>query len=292
MRLKLAVLVVSLFVIAPAVVAESPCASRLHEVTRWPLSSTAEVDRMYERLKSSGLREPGSLVVNILDVRLLLAEAVEQRKAIANLELLEPMFSSDPRARKVYDDIRQKKLVQAAGLKQAAEYRTAIINAAIEERCGAETPPPPPPHKPPQHHARGTFYRDDSLTKVTNTHQCELKIDPTGQSAHQDNRRCGSGATWQVEYTWHVPEVLIAGEESEVTISAEVEGVQPRQDLSMGIDVRVPDAGKQVIAHYPTTPIASDSLRFKVGEGYRDSNELTITVGFLSSGVTYVYRRR
>ncbi len=147
-----------------------------------------------------------------------------------------------------------------------------------------------PQQQPAQPGRRVTFIRVDSLTKVTNTHQGELTIDAAGQSAHFVNRH--DGAVWKTEYTWETPPILVAGETAEVRIGAFITEVRPRQPMSDSINVLAPDLAKQVIANYPDQADKSETYPLPISAGYRNQDELHITVGFMSSTVVYTYRRR
>ena len=229
-------------------------------------------------------------------IRSGLAIEVQMRQTISDIELL--MSYSTPKEQAALAKVRKVFKDHADNVHSTLIDLAYDRNTALERGCESLTQrtaePPVHPPQPPQPRPRspGTFYRDDSLTTVTNTHSGELAINAAGQTAHFDNRRHSSGATWQIDYTWHVPEALITGQKGEVSIGEEILGVQPRQEISDSINILAPDLAKQVIARYPTTASASETYELPLSEGYRDVDELKITVGFVSSTVTYVYRRQ
>jgi len=303
MRLRaLSVSTCLIILVAPLAYGQTRCADEIYSILRTPIRSKADVDQYVQRMRkftaswehAFALREYFQVGENNRE------RAASFEQTIDSLELLEPVLATTDRAKKALSDFRQRLQREADSAKRRAADDSRIVDERIGSLCGVEsappltrTQPPSPPPEPtprPRPHPRGTFTRDDSLTVVTNTHQRELTIDPAGQSAHFDNRGMG-GASWQTNYKWTVPETLVAGEETSVIIGAEILGVQPRQSISDGINVLAPDFAKQVIARYPDNPSVSEKYPLTISAGYRDANELKITVGFVSSSVVYTYRR-
>jgi hypothetical protein len=155
-----------------------------------------------------------------------------------------------------------------------------VCAALIAKQKGKKPPPPP---------SATTFTLQPGLTKVTNTHAPELKIDATGLSALEDH--CCDGGGWKVEYSWKVPETITPGKAIQLTIGIKVLSVNPNQPVGFQISALAPDFAQAVQAHWPDTPSASKTFTVPVAADQKDSSDIAITIGFVSSGVVYHYRK-
>jgi hypothetical protein len=156
-----------------------------------------------------------------------------------------------------------------------------VCAAMIAKQKGTKPPPPPP--------SATTFSLQPGLTKVTNTHAPELKIDATGLSALEDH--CCDGGGWKVEYSWKVPETITPGKAIQLTIGIKVLSVNPNQPVGFQITALAPDFAQAVQAHWPDTPSASKTFTVPIAADQKDSSDIAITIGFVSSGVVYHYRK-
>jgi hypothetical protein len=125
---------------------------------------------------------------------------------------------------------------------------------------------------------------------MKNTHQGELTIDAGGKSAHFDNSK-SSGAHWQVEYSWTVPATIAPGKSYQLTLHETITGVQPNQPLGDQMNALAPDFAQAIQAHWPEAPDASKTFTVPVSASQSSSSDYTITIGFISSSVTYHYKK-
>jgi hypothetical protein len=135
-----------------------------------------------------------------------------------------------------------------------------------------------------------TFSLQSGLTKMTNTHQSELTIDPSGMSAHLDNSKSG-GAVWKIDYSWEVPRTITPGKSYTITLHDKILSVTPDQPLGDQINALAPDFAQAIQAHWPEKPDVSKTFTVPLAASQKDSGDIAITIGFVSSGVTYHYRK-
>jgi hypothetical protein len=187
--------------------------------------------------------------------------------------------------------VRAMKRTTASNLIELNGYIAAADRAVQSQRrrCASlgsptttTTAKPPPP-------SATTFTLQQSLTKVTNTHTPELTIDAQGMAA-VDNHCCDGGA-WKVDYAWKVPQTVTPGKTIEITIGIKFESVNPSQPLGMQIGALAPDFAQAVQAHWPDSPTVSKTYTVPIAADQKDSSDIAITIGFVSSGVVYHYRK-
>jgi hypothetical protein len=136
-----------------------------------------------------------------------------------------------------------------------------------------------------------TFTRQSpSPSDVSNTHQTELTIDPSGMSAHFDNSKSG-GATWKIDYSWEVPQTITPGKSFTITLHEKFLSVSPDQPLGDQMNALAPDFAQAIQAHWPDNPDVSKTFTVPLAADQKDSSEITITIGFVSSSVQYHYRK-
>jgi hypothetical protein len=123
---------------------------------------------------------------------------------------------------------------------------------------------------------------------VTNTHQSELTINAAGKSAHFDNSK-GSGAHWQVDYSWEIPQTITPGKSYTLSLHDTILGVQPDQPLGDQINALAPGFAQAIQAHWPDNKDVSKTFTVPVSAG--TGSDYSITIGFVSSGVTYRYKK-
>jgi hypothetical protein len=150
---------------------------------------------------------------------------------------------------------------------------------------GAVTRRPPPPSPP----AATAFRLQPSLTTVANTHSPELTIDPTAMTA-VDNHCCDGGG-WKVDYSWKMPATITPGKSYALTLHITFESVNPNQPLGMQMNALAPDFAQAIQAHWPDTPDVSRTFTVLLAASQKASSDIAITIGFVSSGVTYHYRK-
>lgn len=131
--------------------------------------------------------------------------------------------------------------------------------------------------------------------KVTNPNAPELTIDAAGGKATWDHTGqyggAGKGGEWKVDYTFKVPQTLIAGKSFSLTLGLAVSNAVPVQPLLIQMGARAPDFVGSVSANYPNPASASKTFSVPLSAGYKDFKEIVIIVGVVSAEVTYVYRR-
>lgn len=166
---------------------------------------------------------------------------------------------------------------------ESADGRVQRQRAHCASLSGGTTTKPP---------SGTTFTRQpvDPSKDVSNTHKSELTIDPAGMSAHFDNR-ASSGAHWKVDYSWEVPQTITPGKTYEITLHIKFLSVTPSQPLGDQMNALAPDFAQAIQAHWPDTPDVSKTFTVTLAADQKDSTDIPITIGFVSSGVTYHYRK-
>lgn len=134
----------------------------------------------------------------------------------------------------------------------------------------------------------GPVFHVQPLTSgdVTNTHKGELTIDAAGKEAHF---KASSGAIWTSEYSWDVPSTITAGKSYTITIHDQITSVTPNQPLNDQMVARAPGFAEAIQAHWPDSPNATKT--FTVPLSATQTGEFTIQVEFISSTVTYHYKK-
>ncbi len=160
--------------------------------------------------------------------------------------------------------------------------------SAAQPRCtksGTSQQPPKP--------AAGSFVLTSN--KVTNPNAPELTIDAAGGKALWNHTGqyggAGKGGEWKVDYTFKVPQTLVAGKTYTLTLALVVSNVVPVQPLLIEFGARAPDFVGRASANYPNPPSDSKTFTVPLSAGYGDFKEIVIIVGINSAEVTYVYRR-
>jgi hypothetical protein len=87
-----------------------------------------------------------------------------------------------------------------------------------------------------------------------------------------------------------VPRTLTSRDNSSIGLSCATSNVDPEQPLACDIGATAPDFNEDLYVHYPDPGSASKTYVLKTAS-LKDYKEFTITVSFVSSSVTYTYRR-
>jgi hypothetical protein len=126
------------------------------------------------------------------------------------------------------------------------------------------------------------------LTKVVNTHSTELTIDPTAGTGHE--KHCCDGGSWDVTYTWKVPDTVVPGTKYQVEVGIQVNKMNPDQPNGFQINVLAPDFAQAYNIEYPHPKGGSTTFEIPVASDQSGAKEYSITIGFVSSSVTYTYQ--
>jgi hypothetical protein len=124
-------------------------------------------------------------------------------------------------------------------------------------------------------------------TDVSNTHQSELTIDASGRSAHFD---ASSGADWQADYSWKIPQTITAGNTYTITLHDKILNVTPSQPLGDQMNALAPDFAQAIQAHWPDNPDVEKTFNVPLTASDAGVSDYRITIGFISSSVTYHYK--
>ncbi len=188
--------------------------------------------------------------------------------------------------------IQQLRQMTVSNLAALNDYIDAADSQVTHQRSrcaslGGTTTTTTTKPKPPSANA---FTLQSGLTKVTNTHQSELTIDAAGRTAHFDNSHGGS-AVWKIDYSWEVPQTITPGKTYTITLHEEILSVSPSQPLGDQMNALAPDFAQAIQAHWPDNPDVSKTFTVPLAADQKDSSDIAITIGFVSSGVTYHYRK-
>jgi hypothetical protein len=141
--------------------------------------------------------------------------------------------------------------------------------------------------------APGTFVL--ASTKVSNPNAPELTIDAAGGTALWDHTGqyggAGKGGEWKVMYTWKVPQTLVAGKSSSISLSLTANSVQPVQPLLVQMGARAPDFVQALSINYPNPASASKTYTVPLAADQKDSKDVVIIVSVVSAEITYTYHR-
>ncbi len=176
---------------------------------------------------------------------------------------------------------------QGGTMVRQARSTQGLVLSIAKPRCensGTSQQPKP---------AAGSFVLTSN--KVTNPDAPEVTVDAAGGKALWDHTGqyggAGKGGEWKVDYTFKVPQTLVAGKSYTLTLALVVSDVVPVQPLLIEFGARAPDFVGRASANYPNPPSDSKTFKVPLSAGYADFKEIVIIVGIGSAEVTYVYRR-
>src|SRR5204862_432724 len=127
-------------------------------------------------------------------------------------------------------------------------------------------------------------------SKITNPQGTQLMIDPNGERAVWDH--CCDGGKWRTQFGWQVPRQITVGETVAIKLAMRIDNMQPVQPLNLMMNVLAPDLAEALFVQAPSPGQGERSVPFPMREYLKDWKEFGVTVGFVSGGVTYTYRRR
>jgi len=127
-------------------------------------------------------------------------------------------------------------------------------------------------------------------TKVSNPQGNQLTIDPDAENAVWDH--CCDGGKWKIRFSWHVPRELKVGVSYPIQLAMRADSYQSGGPSGFQMNVLAPDLAEALAMQAPTPGAGEKTVTFLARDYLKDQQEFSITVGFLSGGVTYTYRRR
>jgi len=127
-------------------------------------------------------------------------------------------------------------------------------------------------------------------SKVSNPQGRQLTIDPDAENAVWDH--CCDGGKWKIRFGWHVPREMTIGASVPIELSMKVDSYQSGGPSGFQMNVLAPDLAEALAVQAPTPGAGERRVMFAVRDYLRDRDEFSITIGFLSGGVTYTYRRQ
>jgi hypothetical protein len=104
------------------------------------------------------------------------------------------------------------------------------------------------------------------------------------------NGGAGNGGNWKVTYTWKVPQSLVPGKSTSITLGIQAESVDPVQPLFIQMTAYAPDFAQAFSINYPNPAGGSKTFPLPLAADQQDSKEITVTVGVLSAQVIYHYK--
>ena len=130
--------------------------------------------------------------------------------------------------------------------------------------------------------------------KVTNVEGAQLQIDAAGHTAVWDH--CCDGGKWKVGFSWSIPQTLVAGKPAAITLGIKVdESTAAPNGYSLGAFAPDFKQAFRYTAQGPAAvPLQSKTFSYTLGQGYASDpnyDDIAITIGFVSSSVTYTYHR-
>ena len=172
--------------------------------------------------------------------------------------------------------------------------RVALVALAVCAVCwsvpaqaaaaGPQVSPTPP----------GSYGLASGLTHVSNAQGGALTINASADNAVLNHTGkyggAGNGGDWKVAYSWKLPPRLILGKPVPITIAAVVSDVNPKQPLGASINVLAPNLAEQLAVNYPPNGPSSKTIQYTLAPDENVFKEITVTIGFESSYVTYHYR--
>ena len=126
--------------------------------------------------------------------------------------------------------------------------------------------------------------------KVSNPQGPQLSIDEKAESAVWDH--CCDGGKWKIRFSWQVPRELKLGLSYPIKLGIRVDSYQSGGPSGFQMNVLAPDLAEALAVQAPTPGSGERSVTFLARDYLKDREEFSITIGFLSGGVTYTYRRR
>jgi len=126
--------------------------------------------------------------------------------------------------------------------------------------------------------------------KVSNPQGPQLTIDPHAENAVWDH--CCDGGKWKIGFSWHVPRELKVGVSYPIKLAMKVDSYQSGGPSGFQMNVLAPDLAEALAVQAPTPGAGERTVMFLTRDYLKDQQEFSITVGFLSGGVTYTFRRR
>jgi len=151
------------------------------------------------------------------------------------------------------------------------------------ELSAATRPTPPPPHRPLFNRPAASEFVLVGAPTIENTHPGDLTIDAEGGTAHLN------GGYWSANFTFKVPRTLTTRENSSIELSAAISANNENPE-DASISAIAPDFNQELNVLYPDPGSASQTYVLKTAS-LKDMKEFTITIYFISSKVTYTYRR-
>ncbi len=178
---------------------------------------------------------------------------------------------------------------QGGTMVRKARSTQGLLLSTAPPRCKKSSKPQQPPRP-----AAGSFVL--TSTKVTNPSAPEFKIDAAGGKALWNHTGqfggAGKGGEWKVDYTYKVPQTLVAGKSYTLTLALVITNVLPVQPLLVEFGARAPDFLGRASANYPNPPSDTKTFTVPLSAGYKDFKEIVIVVAFNSiDEVSYTYRR-
>jgi hypothetical protein len=158
-----------------------------------------------------------------------------------------------------------------------------------EEPVGVEHPAPKTPAKTtPSTGGAGAFARVSS-PKVTNPNAPELRIDTAAGTATWEH--CCDGGKWKVVFKWTVPASLTPGKSASLSMTVDVQSVEPPQPLFVQMTARAPDFAQPLTVNYPSPPSATKTYTVPISAGYAGAKDLYVVIQVVSAEITYTYHR-
>ena len=138
------------------------------------------------------------------------------------------------------------------------------------------------------------FSLDESLTKVENPRP-DVKVNRRSaiwdHTTDPNGGPCCDGGKWLAGYSWVLPPELRTGESHTISLGIQVSEVDPEQEIYFQSSFLAPGSSEGLGVTYPEKSGDSKEFSFTLSEGYATADTLTITIRFVSSQVTYTYKR-
>ena len=125
--------------------------------------------------------------------------------------------------------------------------------------------------------------------KVSNPWGPQLNIDAQAGTAVWDH--CCDGGKWRVRVTWHVPQEMSVGQSYPIELGITIDSYQSGGPSGFQMNTLAPDLAEALNVQAPTPGRGTRTVTFLARDYLKDWKEFSITIGFLSGGVTYTYRR-
>src|SRR5262249_18712045 len=115
-------------------------------------------------------------------------------------------------------------------------------------------------------------------------------VDAKAESAVWDH--CCDGGKWKIQFGWQVPRELKVGVSYPIKLGMKVDSYQSGGPSGFQMNVLAPDLAEALAVQAPTPGGGERSVMFLARDYLKDREEFSITIGFVSGGVIYAYRRR